>query len=252
MISCWNCRGIYGNYKYAKTILNQVDIMAISEHWLYEDELYFLNELNNEFGCYAKSSFENNINYRWRRGQGGVALLWNKSKISVQKIYTNSDRMVALRLAHKNNTSIKLVVCSVYLPSTNSTMEKFKNTLDLVESFCAHLSDSRSGQLENTRGKLLRMMFNKFNMKSINTQDYCSGSKYTYVSATGNTVVDYVFFEHTMQKFVKSAHICQDNPENTAYHLPVVVSLNFPDLINADNVATCNVIQKIIIIFKAN
>ena len=166
--------------------------------------------------------------------------------------------MVALRLAHKNNTSIKLVVCCVYLPSTNSTMEKFKNTLDLVESFClqysknnenmvvlgdfnAHLSDSRSGQLENTRGKLLRMMFNKFNMKSINTQDYCSGSKYTYVSATGNTVVDYVFVEHTMQKFVKSAHICQDNPENTAYHLPVVVSLNFPDLINADNMATCNV-----------
>ena len=55
MISCWNCGGIYGNYKYAKTILNQVDIMAISEHWLYEDELSFLNELNNEFGCYAKS-----------------------------------------------------------------------------------------------------------------------------------------------------------------------------------------------------
>ena len=78
-------------------------------------------------------------------------------------------------------------------------------------------------------------------MKSIDTQDYCSGSKYTYVSATGNTVVDYVFVEHTMQKFVKSAHICQDNPENTAYHLPVVVWLNFPDLINADNVATCNV-----------
>ena len=158
----------------------------------------------------------------------------------------------------------------MYLPSTNSTMEKFRDTLDLVESFClqysknnenmvvlgnfnAHLSDSRSGELENTRGKLLRMMLNKFNMNSINTQDYCSRSKYTYVSATSNTAVVYVFVEHTMQKFVKSAHICQDNPENTAYHLPVVVSLNFPDLINADNVATCNVkIQKIIIIFKAN
>ena len=49
-------RGINENYKYAKTILNQVDIMAMSEHWLYEDELSFLNELNNEFGCHAKSS----------------------------------------------------------------------------------------------------------------------------------------------------------------------------------------------------
>ena len=62
----------------------------------------------------------------------------------------------------------------------------------VLGDFNAHLSDSRSGQLENTRGKLLRMMFNKFNMTSINTQDYCSGSKYTYVSATGNTVVDYM------------------------------------------------------------
>ena len=81
--------GINANYKYAKTILNQVDIVDI--YWLYEGELSFLNELNNEFGCYAKSSFENNINYRWRRGQNGVALLWNKSKISAQKIYTNSE-----------------------------------------------------------------------------------------------------------------------------------------------------------------
>ena len=46
---------------YAKTILYQVDIMAMSEHWLYEDELSFLNELNNEFRCYAKLSFENVI-----------------------------------------------------------------------------------------------------------------------------------------------------------------------------------------------
>ena len=29
---------------YTKTILNQVDIMAMSEHWLYEDELSFLSD----------------------------------------------------------------------------------------------------------------------------------------------------------------------------------------------------------------
>jgi hypothetical protein len=90
----------------------------------------------------------------------------------------------------------------VQLPATNNTTGKFKDTFDLVESFClqysmsnenlivlgdfnAHLSDSRSGQPENTRGKLLRMMFNKFNMTSINTQDYCSESKYIYMLFTG-------------------------------------------------------------------
>ncbi len=160
----------------------------------------------------------------------------------------------------------------MYLPSTNNTTGKFKDTLDLVESFClqylkrnenlivlgdfnAHLSDSRSGQPENTRGKLLRMMFNKFNMTSINTQDYCSGSKYTYVSATGSTVVDYVFVEHRMLKFVESAKVFEDHPDNTAYHLPVVVSFNFADQINVDNAATCEVnsvnnISKQIIVWK--
>ena len=33
----------------------------MSEHWLYEDELSLLNELDNEFGCYAKASFGNKL-----------------------------------------------------------------------------------------------------------------------------------------------------------------------------------------------
>ena len=94
----------------------------------------------------------------------------------------------------------------------------------VLGDFNAYLSDSRSGGLENRRGKLLRVMFNKFNMTSINTQDYCSGSKYsivTYVSATGNTIVDYpVFVEHTMQKFVtKSADIAMSG-QSRKYSIP--------------------------------
>lgn len=37
-ISCRNCGSIYGNYKHAKTIFNQVNKMAMSVHWLYEDD----------------------------------------------------------------------------------------------------------------------------------------------------------------------------------------------------------------------
>ena len=205
----------------------------------------FLSGLNNEFDCYAKSSIENNIDLRWRRGQGGVALFWNKRKISAQKIKTDSDRMVALRITLKNNISIKLVVCCVYFPSTNSEIARFKDTLDLLESFClqysnknesivvlgdfnAHLCDSRSGQHENTRGKLLQRMFNKFNMLAINSKDCCSGAKYTYVSSVSSTVVDYVFVQHAMLKYVKTAKIGEDHPDNTSYHLPIFISFDFP------------------------
>lgn len=51
-------------------------------------------------------------------------------------------------------------------------------------------------------------------------------------------------------KFVHSAEICEDHPGNTAYHLPVSISLK------TDNVATCKVnssennISKQIIVWK--
>jgi hypothetical protein len=37
-IACWNCSGIYGNYFYARDLLKNTDILALSEHWLYNDE----------------------------------------------------------------------------------------------------------------------------------------------------------------------------------------------------------------------
>lgn len=46
--------------------------------------------------------------------------------------------MVVWRVAHKNN--IKLLICSVYLPSTTNTIGKFKDKLDSVESFCLQYS----------------------------------------------------------------------------------------------------------------
>ena len=44
-LGCWNCGGVYGNFIYVKTLLRSLDILALSEHWLYEDELTFLDSL---------------------------------------------------------------------------------------------------------------------------------------------------------------------------------------------------------------
>ena len=48
-LGCWNCSGIYGSYIYAKKLLRELDIFAICEHWLYPDELIFLDSLNDDF-----------------------------------------------------------------------------------------------------------------------------------------------------------------------------------------------------------
>ena len=77
-ITCWNCSGIYGNYVYARKLLKNTDILALSEHWLYEDELSFLDGLDSRFCSYATSSSMNDKLHRWKHGQGGVSLLWKK------------------------------------------------------------------------------------------------------------------------------------------------------------------------------
>ena len=67
-ITCWNCSGIYGNYLYARDLLKNIDILALSEHWLYYDELSFLDSLDDQFCYYASSSRLNDTTRRWKRG----------------------------------------------------------------------------------------------------------------------------------------------------------------------------------------
>ena len=46
----------------------------------FDDELTFLDSLDNNFDVFSCSSLKNNTLERWRRGQGGVALYLKKSK----------------------------------------------------------------------------------------------------------------------------------------------------------------------------
>lgn len=121
-IACWNCSGIYGNYFYARDLLKNTDILALSEHWLYNDELSFLDGLDDQFCYYASSSRLNDNTRRWKRGQGGVGLLWRKNLV-VKKIFL-SDRLVAIKI--KTGPARWSIICGVYLPSTNYSTIDFK------------------------------------------------------------------------------------------------------------------------------
>jgi hypothetical protein len=93
MLACWSCSGIYGNYFYARNLL-------------YNDELSFLNGLDDQFCYYASSSRLNDNTRRWKRGQGDVTLLWRRN-IIIKKLFMSD-------------------VC---LPSNNSNTIKFQNEL---------------------------------------------------------------------------------------------------------------------------
>ena len=234
----WGARGIYGNFSYAKVLLKTCDVLAVTEHWLYQDELSFLETLDGNFKCHCSSSSQNDLNYRWKRGQGGVAILWRDRNYFGQKIFTQSDRIIAVKIKSKQNQSLSLLICCVYLPSTNHNFGEFKKVLEDLELFClkrqsmgetliilgdfnAHMHDKRSGQKENVRGRMIKDVFDQLQMSVVNIEYECEGPMHTYVSSSGCSVVDYIFLDSTLLQDVKNVKVIDEHPENTAYYLPV-------------------------------
>ena len=84
----------YGNFIYVKALLRTLDVLSLSEHWLYEDELSFLDSLDNNFDVISCSSSQNSVLERWKRGQGGIALFLKKN-LKAKEIQISCDRIVS-------------------------------------------------------------------------------------------------------------------------------------------------------------
>lgn len=236
-LACWNCSGAYSSFGYLKQLLQTTDILAVSEHWLYCDSVSFLDSLDENFECFARCSKLNDLNLRWRRGQGGVAIFWRRT-LDCQNLSGGNDRLVAIKL----KGTLNLVICSVYFPSSNRSLTEFKKTLDDVEQFYyeqkangttvvimgdfnAHLQVLRSNQSLNARGRLLQAMLTKLNLCAVNTEVNCVGQTNTYISSCGNSMIDYILIEKHLVPSVQRVEILAETPDNTAFHLPVVLHI---------------------------
>ena len=54
-ICTWNATGIISSASYLDCLLkdNDVDVIGLSEHWLYNSSLAFLGSINNNYTSYA-------------------------------------------------------------------------------------------------------------------------------------------------------------------------------------------------------
>lgn len=234
---CWNCSGIYGNFVYARDLLKATDILASSEHWLYKDELCFLNSLDSDFDVYATSSSLNSDTSRWKLGQGGVALFWRKT-IEVKKL-TATDRMIAIKI--KSDSGEDIVICSVYLPSTNRSMEEFRQTLTALELFClkekgddnliilgdfnAHVPGERTISRGNTRGRLVKEVLSALDLTAVNLRLSCKGPKHTYESSDSFSLIDYICIDSALFEKLRHSEVMNMHSDNITHHLPVKATL---------------------------
>ena len=79
-VCCFNVRGLIHNSTYLKDLLRNVDIIAISEHWLHDYNLNSFNSLHCDFKLLATAPPREEDPVfcvpRLIRGHGGVALGW--------------------------------------------------------------------------------------------------------------------------------------------------------------------------------
>ena len=97
---CHNIRGFHQNLLFVQSLLCDLDILAISKHWLHTPEFSHLSCLSSEF-CYdAKSHtpLDDVLSNHYSRGSGGVALVWRKSlDFLVFRLDVDSDRILGIQ-----------------------------------------------------------------------------------------------------------------------------------------------------------
>ena len=136
-LTCISFPGIFRYFLTAKfqleSLLPDFDFFPISEHGLYDDQLY-LHQPENflpEFNCLAVSSSDNPDFLDGHRGHGGVALFWRlKFNDFITSIQIDSDRIVGIKFSLSKENTFHLL--SVYLPASSHPIVDFREVLDLV------------------------------------------------------------------------------------------------------------------------
>ena len=100
-IMSWNATGIMSSASYLCNSLKvkQIDICGISEHWLYEKDLVFLDQIDSNYKSHAVSDFDLKSPGRRRVGKGGVAILWHRKLDNcVTALSFDDDKLLGLNL----------------------------------------------------------------------------------------------------------------------------------------------------------
>ena len=194
--------------------------------------------MDNNFDVISCSSSQNSVLERWKRGQGGIALFLKKN-LKAKEIQTSCDRIVSASFIIG---TIKTVVVSVYLPSTNHNLTDYLITLSELEQFCiqqksygfnlillgdfnAHLSEPNLQQRLNKRGLKLQEFCDSLHLTPVNVSPVCKNPQFTYFSRTGNSIVDYVIIDDALLKILESVERSSEHPDNTVFHLPLKICL---------------------------
>ena len=227
-----------------RKLVRDNDIVAVAEHWLHENKISKLGEISNEvLFCARASKFSSSENYGTKRGQGGVALFWEKSMDGVSEMTKIiHDRICGIRVQLINGGVVNIF--SVYLPAQGCGEDLETSLDDLAEIIDSRdlgeiniilgdfNADIGSGGGERginpatKQGKILLKFMQEYNFVAGNMQSEARGPLSTFVGPTGQSSIDYVMVPAECYSLVTDCFVGEDEILNTSDHRPVHARLN--------------------------
>lgn len=246
-IMTWNATGIMSSASYLcdSLLSKNIDICGLSEHWLYEKDLMFLDQLNSNYKSHAVSDFELRYPGRRRVGKGGVALLWHKNHDNkITPLSFEDDRVIGLQ--YEVNPSESLYIFQVYLPCSNHPVNNFYEYVDKLDSLLglysekgvvmimgdinANIMPSHYLRNVNNRSHCIMNFLARNNMVSLNTMNFCTGAKSTFVSYDNKSesLIDHILFPVEQVHYIQACEICVDDVLNVSRHRPLRCRIRMP------------------------
>ena len=127
----YNCEGLKTSLGALKKLCSDNDIVMLQETWLYEDELYMLNNIHCEFNGTGTSAMDLQAKIIKGRPHGGVGFLIRKSIFQFCKVKKYEDSRI-IGIEYTKEGCSMLLLC-VYLPyQCNDNYDEYVNCMNKI------------------------------------------------------------------------------------------------------------------------
>lgn len=247
-VMTWNATGIMSSSSYLCDVLNHqsVDVCGISEHWLYEYNMHFMNHINSNYVTHAKADADLKTTGTRRVGKGGVALMWKRQIDQyITPLDIDDDKIVGIQ--YEVAKYVYMYIFQVYLPCSNHPIQEFRDYLDslhallsiynekgiviMMGDYNAHLNGLILTKPLDNRGRDMMKFLNENNLVAINILDTCVGAASTFVSYDGSSesMIDHIILCAESYDTVVRCEILDDSAMNVSRHRPVVCDVLLPN-----------------------
>ena len=243
-IASWNSRCLVTSLPYLHNLFKTNDIITLSEHWLHANKLNTLAEISDDFNVIARASKHSDAStFGYKRGQGGVALLWRKTLGGVSPITSVlHDRICGIRIQGESGRVVNIL--SIYLPAPGSrddlsvVLDELSEIIEGMEvgsltivcgdynGDVGHLGGPRSTRRPTAQGRKIVNFFSEFSLFPSNLCDIAKGPLNTFRGGVGSSTIDYVAIPNSLLGDLISSEVLTDEILNTSDHNAVRAVLN--------------------------